>query len=70
MKNIGCRILIGTLLARLISIITFGNGKYISTYIAVDLMGFKSCGCCKREEWLNRLTCKSFDGKCNQIKLF
>jgi hypothetical protein len=70
MKDIGCKILLGTRLAGLISIISFGKGKDISKWIAVDLLGFKSCGCCEREQWLNRLTCKSFDGKCNQIKLF
>lgn len=70
MKNIGCKILLGTRLAGLISIITFGKGKYLASYIAVNLLGFKSCGCCEREQWLNRLTCKDFDGNCKGVKLF
>jgi len=69
MKNIGCKILIGTILAHLISIISFGTGKHIAKWIAVDLLGFKSCGCCEREEWLNKLTCKTFNGECDGIKL-
>lgn len=64
----GCRILIGDIVAGLISIISFGQGEYLASYIAVDLLGFKSCGCCSRRQWLNRLTCKGWDGKCNQIK--
>jgi hypothetical protein len=70
MKNIGCKILIGDIVAGLISIITFNTGEHIAKWIAVDLLGFKSCRCCSRREWLNRLTCKSFDGKCNGVKLF
>lgn len=70
MSNIGCKIKLGTILAGIINAFTFGTGKHISKWIAVDLLGFKSCGCCQREQWLNRLTCKSFDGKCNEIKLF
>ncbi len=65
-----CKIKLGTWLAVLINIFTLGWGKYIATWIAVDLFNFESCGCCEREEWLNRLTCKDFDGKCNQIKLY
>ena len=48
---------------------TLGFGKRISTFIAVDLLGFQSCGCCERRAWLNRLTDKSYDGQCNQISL-
>jgi hypothetical protein len=69
MKNIGCKILLGTRLAGLISIITFGTGKHIAKWIAVDLMGKESCGCCQRQEYLDRLFCKSHDGDCNGIKL-
>ena len=42
----------------------------LSTYIAVDLMGFESCGCCERREWLNRLTDKEYNGNCKDIKLW
>lgn len=63
------RIRLGTILRWVIEIITLGTGKYISTWIAVDLMGFESCGCCEREQWLNRLTDKNWNGRCNEIKL-
>ena len=52
----------------LIHVITFGFGNRIASLIA-NWMGFDSCGCCERKEWLNRLTDKDYDGKCNQIKL-
>ena len=68
MKNIGCKIKLGTILAGIINVLTIGQGKYLASYIALKL-GYESCGCCEREEWLNRLTCKSFDGDCNGIKL-
>jgi hypothetical protein len=61
---------LGTWLKWLINIITLGTGKYISTWIAVDILGFQSCGCCEREQWLNRLTNKEFDGRCNEIRLW
>jgi len=64
------KVRIGTILRVVINIITLGWGKYISTWIAVDLMGFESCGCCEREEWLNRLTDKEFNGNCKDIKLW
>jgi len=69
MKNIGCKIKLGTILAGIIDVITIGQGKYLSSWIAMKL-GYASCKCCEREEWLNRLTCKSFDGKCNGVKLW
>lgn len=61
---------LGTILEVVINIITLGWGKYISTWIAVDLMGFESCGCCERKEWLNRLTDKEYNGHCKDIKLW
>jgi len=64
------KIHIGTILRVAINIITLGTGKYISTWIAVDLFGFETCGCCERTEWLNRLTDKDFNGNCNEIKLW
>jgi hypothetical protein len=54
----------------LIHVITLGFGKSLSTYVAVHLLGFKSCGCCERREWLNRLTDKSYQGNCKGVKLF
>ena len=65
-----CKIKLGTWLAVLINIVTLGTGKYIASWIAIDIFDFESCGCCEREQWLNRLTCKSFDGRCNEIKLW
>jgi hypothetical protein len=61
---------IGDYVEALIHVITLGFGKSLSTYVAVHLLGFKSCGCCERREWLNRLTDKSYDGKCKGVKLF
>jgi len=53
----------------LIHVITFGFGEKLALSIA-RLLGYNSCGCCERKEWLNRLTDKEYDGKCNQIKIF
>jgi len=61
---------IGDYVEALIHVITLGYGKRLSTYIAVDLMGFESCGCCERKEWLNRLTDKEYNGNCKQINLW
>ena len=64
------KIHIGTILEVFINIITFGWGKYIAIWIAVDLFGFESCGCCERKQWLNRLTDKEYNGNCKDIKLW
>lgn len=61
---------IGDWVEALIHVITLGYGHRISTFIAVDILGFKSCGCCKRKEWLNRLTNPKYDGFCEGVKLF
>jgi len=61
---------LGDYLEALIHVLTLGFGKSLSTYVAVNLLGFKSCGCCSRKEWLNRLTDKSYDGNCKGVKLF
>ena len=61
---------IGDYLEALIHVITIGFGKSLSTYVAVHLLGFKSCGCCERREWLNRLTDKRYEGNCKGVKLF
>lgn len=53
----------------LIHVITLGFGQRLSEWIAIDLLGYQSCGCCQRKQFLNRLTDKDYDGKCNQIKL-
>jgi len=64
------RIKLGDYLEALIHVITLGFGKRISEWIAIDLLGYKSCGCCQRQQWLNRLTNPNYDGGCNEIKLF
>ena len=61
---------IGDYVEALIHVLTLGYGKRLSTYIAVDLMGYKDCGCCRRREWLNRLTDKEYNGNCKDIKLW
>ena len=53
----------------LIHVITLGFGTRLVTFVMVDLLGRDSCGCCERKEFLNRLTDKSYNGKCNQIEL-
>ena len=63
------RIKLGDWLEFLIDFFTLGYGKRISEWIAIVLLGYKSCGCCQRKEWLNRLTNRSYDGQCNGIKL-
>ena len=60
---------LGDYVKALIHVITLGFGYRLSKWIAVDVLGFESCGCCERHEWLQRLTDKNFDGRCNEIKL-
>ena len=61
---------LGSWIEWIINVLTLGTGKYISTWIAVDILGFESCGCCERKEWLNRLTNKDYNGHCGDVKLF
>ena len=61
---------LGDWIEALIHVITLGYGKRLSEWIAVDVLGYQSCGCCERREWLNRLTNPEYDGGCNQIKLY
>lgn len=63
------RIKLGDYVEALIHVITLGFGQRLSEWIAIDLLGFKSCGCCERKEWLNRLTDKDYDGECKGIKI-
>ena len=62
------RIKIGDWVEALIHTITFGFGNRIAEWIAIDLLGYQSCGCCERKQWLNRLTDKDYDGECGGIK--
>jgi len=61
---------IGDYTEALIHVITLGFGKRISEWIAIDVLGYDSCGCCERKQFLNRLTDKSYDGRCDGIKIF
>lgn len=56
-----CKIKIGDWVEAFIHTITLGFGKRISSYIAVDILGFESCGCEERRIWLNKLTCKNYN---------
>lgn len=64
------RIQLGTYLEALIHVITLGYGSRVSEWIAIDLLGYQSCGCCERKQWLNRLTNPQYDGGCDSIQLF
>jgi hypothetical protein len=64
------RIKLGDYIEALIHVITLGYGARLSEWIAIDVLGYDSCGCCERKQWLNRLTNPHYDGECNQIKLF
>jgi hypothetical protein len=63
------RIKIGDYVEALIHVITLGFGSRLSEWIAIDLLGYESCGCCERKEKLNQLTNPSYDGHCNGITL-
>lgn len=54
----------------LIYTITFGFGERISLYIARVIFNTNDCGCCRRKEWLNRLTNPDYNGDCDRVKLF
>jgi hypothetical protein len=64
------RIKLGDWVEALIHTITLGYGSRLSEWIAIDVLGYQSCGCCERREWLNKLTNPEYDGGCNQIKLW
>ena len=49
-----CIIKLGDFTEGLISVITLGRGKDISTWIAKKL-GFASCGCDERKAFLNKI---------------
>ena len=69
MKSFIRKVQLGTYLEILLSIITVGQSEHIALFIAKRFFGRNDCGCCKRKEWLNKLTNPHYDGKCNQIKL-
>ena len=61
---------LGTWLEFLIDFFTLGYGEHIALWISKNVFGKNSCGCCERKQWLNRLTDKEYDGRCNEIQLF
>ena len=60
---------LGDWVEALIYVVTFGFGERLSKWIAVDVLGYESCYCCERKEWLNRLTNPQYDGQCGGIKI-
>lgn len=54
----------------LIHTITLGFGERISLYISRVIFNTNDCGCCRRKEWLNRLTNRFYNGDCDRVKLF
>lgn len=56
-KKISCTIKLGTMVHAITELITFGNAYEVAYWIAKKL-GYDDCGCVKREEWLNNLTCR------------
>lgn len=62
------KIKLGTWLEFIIELVTMGTGIIVASWIA-KLLGYKTCGCCERKQWLNRLTDKDYDGQCDRIKL-
>jgi hypothetical protein len=48
---------LGNLVEKLIAIITLGYGKRFAEYVA-HKMGYETCGCETRKEWLNTLFVK------------
>jgi hypothetical protein len=45
---------LGDIIEKFIAIVTLGYGKRIANYVAKKL-GYESCGCETRKEWLNTL---------------
>ena len=51
------KIKLGDLIEKLIAIVTLGYGKRFANYVAKK-MGYDTCGCETRKEWLNTLFSK------------
>jgi hypothetical protein len=54
MSKIMSKIKLGDLVEKFIAIVTFGYGKRFADYVAKK-MGYETCGCESRKEWLNTL---------------
>lgn len=48
---------LGNIIEKIIAVITLGYGHSIATWIA-NKLGYKTCGCETRKEWLNTLFIK------------
>mgnify|MGYP001221121240 CR=1 FL=1 len=60
-----CIIKLGNIIEGLIEVITLGRGKDFAQWFASKL-GYMSCGCDERKEWLNKLSkCPQKDIKLN-----
>lgn len=57
LKRVGCYIKLGTMVHAITELITFGNAYRVAYWIA-QRFGKEDCGCGKREQFLNCLTCK------------
>ena len=57
MSEIMSKIKLGNLVEKTIAIVTLGYGHRIAQYVAKKL-GYESCGCTTRKEWLNSLFVK------------
>lgn len=55
--KIGCYIKLGTMVHAVTELVTFGNAYEVAYWVARKL-GYESCGCYEREQWLNSLTCR------------
>lgn len=60
---------IGDWVEAFIHVITLGFGERIALFVARTFFDSDKCYCCERKQWLNRLTNKNYDGRCNEIKL-
>lgn len=58
--KLGCKIKLGDWTEWLIDKITFGNGKYYAYIVAVEWLGYESCGCEERRIKMNKWTCKNY----------
>ncbi len=59
---------LGDWVEALIHVITLGFGQRLSEWIAIDILGLQSCGCCQRKWWLNHLTNPDLENDCNGVK--
>lgn len=61
---------LGTWLEFIIKILTLNTGDKIALWVARTFFNLNDCYCCQRKQFLNRLTNPSYDGRCNEMKLY